>query len=84
MNAEELLRRYAAGERDFRGIDLRFEETRMGLMSADLRGINLRGADLYHVSLVNVKEFLQPKVDPRPVHTHPQAATLGLLGSWSE
>ncbi|WP_299415577.1 pentapeptide repeat-containing protein [Acaryochloris sp. IP29b_bin.148] len=37
MTAEELLERYAAGERDFSGIDLR---------GADLRGVDLHGADL--------------------------------------
>jgi hypothetical protein len=42
ISGEELLRRYATGERDFSGIDLR----RADLSEADLRGINLSGADL--------------------------------------
>jgi uncharacterized protein YjbI with pentapeptide repeats len=42
MTGKELLRRYATGERDFSGLDLR----KADLSEADLRGINLRGADL--------------------------------------
>ena len=42
ISGKELLRRYAAGERDFSGIDLR----KADLSEADLRGINLSGADL--------------------------------------
>lgn len=42
MTREELLRRYAAGERDFTGVDL----TNLYLREAELPGINLRGAIL--------------------------------------
>ncbi|MEH2448859.1 MAG: pentapeptide repeat-containing protein [Nostoc sp.] len=52
MNAEELLRRYAAGERNFAGVDLssvdlrEAELTRINLVGANLRGVNLTGANL--------------------------------------
>jgi uncharacterized protein YjbI with pentapeptide repeats len=42
MTAEELLERYAAGERDFSGVDL----SGVNLMEVDLTGINLEGATL--------------------------------------
>lgn len=42
MTAEELLKRYEAGERDFRGVNLSEEI----LLWADLRGANLSGANL--------------------------------------
>lgn len=42
MEADELLRRYAAGERDFRKVDL----SRANLNRANLIGINLSGANL--------------------------------------
>jgi uncharacterized protein YjbI with pentapeptide repeats len=42
MDAQELIRRYKAGERDFRGADLR--GARLG--DADLRGVSLVRADL--------------------------------------
>jgi len=42
MTSEELLERYAAGERDFRGADL----AGAYLTGADLTGANLTGADL--------------------------------------
>lgn len=53
MNTEELLRRYAAGERDFSGIDLRSDSYagRPNLKTVDLREIILRGADLLSVEL---------------------------------
>jgi uncharacterized protein YjbI with pentapeptide repeats len=38
MNAEELLARYAAGERDFEAVNL----ARVSLAGADLSGINFR------------------------------------------
>jgi hypothetical protein len=47
MTAEELLERYASGERDFSGVDLR--EAR--LSRADLSEINLSGADLIGANL---------------------------------
>jgi len=42
MEADELLKRYAAGERDFRKVDLRSAN----LTRANLSGINLSGANL--------------------------------------
>jgi len=42
MEADELLKRYAAGERDFRKVDL----SSANLSSAHLSGINLSGANL--------------------------------------
>lgn len=46
MTAEELLRRYTAGERDFTGVDLRGVK----LEEVGLEGINLEGADLRETS----------------------------------
>lgn len=46
MSAEELLERYAAGERDFAGVDLHGVD----LSNAVLRGINLDRADLSEVN----------------------------------
>ena len=52
MTAEELLERYAAGERDFSGVDLRGVNLSganlygVMLYDADLRGANLGGANL--------------------------------------
>ena len=49
ITAEELLERYAAGERNFAGVDLGgsySKSIRPILSSADLRGINLSGANL--------------------------------------
>lgn len=51
MDAEELLRRYAAGERNFAGVDLFSGSGRLNLKGADLRGINLRGAMLHFADL---------------------------------
>ncbi|MEH2294319.1 hypothetical protein [Nostoc sp.] len=45
MDAEELLRRYAAGERDFSGIDL--------------SSVDLREAELTRISLVGTKSRSQ-------------------------
>ncbi|NET53895.1 MAG: pentapeptide repeat-containing protein, partial [Merismopedia sp. SIO2A8] len=42
MEVNEILRRYAAGERDFRGLELREAE----LINANLQGVNLSQADL--------------------------------------
>ncbi|MBD1924653.1 pentapeptide repeat-containing protein [Microcoleus sp. FACHB-831] len=42
MDAKELLRRYAAGERNF----ARIKFSSQSLCEADLSGINLSGADL--------------------------------------
>ncbi|GGA35792.1 pentapeptide repeat-containing protein [Okeania sp. KiyG1] len=47
MDAEELLKRYADGERDFSGIKL----TRSKLRGANLKGINLSHATLTEVKL---------------------------------
>jgi uncharacterized protein YjbI with pentapeptide repeats len=46
-SAEELLRRYATGARDFAGADLRGADLR----GADLHGADLRGADLHGADL---------------------------------
>jgi len=46
MTAEELLKRYEAGERDFRGVNLSEEI----LLWADLHGANLSGANLRGVN----------------------------------
>ncbi|MDZ8140998.1 MAG: pentapeptide repeat-containing protein [Nostoc sp. DedQUE04] len=47
MDAEELLQRYAAGERDFSGVDLEGAN----LVRANLSEANLRGANLARTSL---------------------------------
>ena len=57
MKAEELLKRYAAGERDFSGVDLReIDLSRVNLpginlSQADLIGADLRGSDLSDANL---------------------------------
>jgi hypothetical protein len=51
MNAKELLRRHAAGERGFDGVSLRGETLR----EADLSGVSLRGADLGGADLVKAR-----------------------------
>ncbi|MEH2144242.1 pentapeptide repeat-containing protein [Nostoc sp.] len=51
ITAEELLQRYAAGERDFAGVSLR----KIVLVNANLRGINLPNADLRFANLIAVK-----------------------------
>jgi uncharacterized protein YjbI with pentapeptide repeats len=55
MTAEELLERYAAGERDFSGVDLggsrENRKFQPNLSNADLRGINLCGANLEMVNM---------------------------------
>ena len=47
MDGEELFRRYAAGERDFSGVDL----SGANLSRVELRDINLSGANLSRVDL---------------------------------
>jgi hypothetical protein len=51
MNAKELLRRYAAGERGFDGVRLRGETLR----EEDLSGVSLRHADLSSADLVKAR-----------------------------
>lgn len=51
MTAEELLERYAAGERDFSGVDLQVADLR----EADLTGSNLEGANLTDAVLINAE-----------------------------
>jgi uncharacterized protein YjbI with pentapeptide repeats len=48
LDARELIERYEAGERDFRGADL----TGAGLSGANLQGVDLRGADLSQAFLM--------------------------------
>ena len=52
MTRNDLLKRYAAGERDFHGADLRWADLRRAdLCWADLRCANLRGANLRGANL---------------------------------
>ena len=57
MTAEEIIRRYTAGERDFSGADLRGVDLSKAdlcgadLSAADLREADLSGADLNEVNL---------------------------------
>ncbi|WP_373537757.1 pentapeptide repeat-containing protein [Microcoleus sp.] len=50
MDAEELLRRYADGERAFEGVDLR----RVDLCNANLSGINLRNSYIEEIGLIHI------------------------------
>ena len=52
MDAEELLQRYAAGERDFSRISLR----RINLQGIKLNAINLSDAELYNAYLKSQPE----------------------------
>lgn len=64
MEADELLQRYARGERDFRGVELFDDEyfddepfrrkSPVNLKNADLTGINLAGADFSHATLKGI------------------------------
>ncbi len=64
MEADELLERYARGERDFRGVELFDDEyfdeepfcrkSPVNLKNADLIGINLSGANLSHATLKGI------------------------------
>jgi uncharacterized protein YjbI with pentapeptide repeats len=55
MTPDELLQRYAAGERNFRGVNLSDEILIWAdLRGADLRGANLRGANLNWANLSRV------------------------------
>lgn len=53
MTVEELLERYAAGERDFSGVDL----SDVNLSGADLLHINLSGANLSRANLVGARLY---------------------------
>lgn len=56
MTAEELLERYAAGERDFRGVDLtKARLADVDLSNADFSSARLDGADLSGSRLHDVK-----------------------------
>ncbi|BAZ17757.1 pentapeptide repeat protein [Calothrix sp. NIES-4071] len=61
LNRRKLLKRYAAGERDFAGIrisssGLDGEDLRcINLSGADLTGINFSGANLSHANLIGAK-----------------------------
>jgi len=61
MKAEELLRRYTAGERDFAGVDLRESKIidaqlpKINLQKADLSGADLTRTDLQNAVLRNSK-----------------------------
>ena len=48
MTSEELLQRYAAGERDFTGITIK----QINLILADLRDINLSNAKMIGTKLI--------------------------------
>jgi uncharacterized protein YjbI with pentapeptide repeats len=67
MTAEELLQRYAAGERDFSGINLREVELvdvqlpSINLSNADLIGANLAGSNLSEADLVCQLHSSQPE-----------------------
>ena len=50
MDTDELLKRYADGKRDFRGVILRGQS----LHEADLSGIDLRESDLSGVRFIGV------------------------------
>lgn len=55
MSTEELLKRYAAGEREFTGIDLsEVDLSGVNLAGADLSGANLLGTDLSVANLSGV------------------------------
>ena len=60
MDAEELLRRYGAGERDFRGIIL----YRADLGGAELHSVDLSGARLININLEGA--FLELDLYPSP------------------
>ena len=55
MKASELLRRYAAGERDFRGVNLRGQSFKgQDLSGADFSGADIRSADFSGATLCGV------------------------------
>lgn len=57
MTAEELLRRYAAGERDFTGVDLSYVSLRdFDLSEANFTNANLRGVR-FTVAIMNSVNF---------------------------
>lgn len=68
MTRAELLRRYAEGERDFRGLDLRATDfegcylRRVDLTGADLRDADLRRADLEGATLTGARGLRVPVV----------------------
>lgn len=47
ISFEELLRRYAAGERNFAGVEVFLELRKEGMYGIDLSGVNFRSADLH-------------------------------------
>src|SRR5262249_13184567 len=56
MGADELLRSYAGGERDFRGINLaEVDLSGADLTEIDLRGANLHGANLNEANLASAR-----------------------------
>ena len=67
MRAEEVLRRYAAGERDFRGGNLRGANFKGKDLSgadfsgADIRSANFSNAKLRRVNFTNVRAGLQQR-----------------------
>ncbi|GGA28430.1 pentapeptide repeat-containing protein [Okeania sp. KiyG1] len=63
VSAEEFLRRYSEGERDFTGINLSgvdlsgksFSDSKLNLSNANFNGANLSGADLRDLNLTGAK-----------------------------
>ncbi len=54
MKASEVLRRYKAGERDFRGVNLRGQSFKgQDLSAADFSGADIRGANFKNSTLIN-------------------------------
>jgi uncharacterized protein YjbI with pentapeptide repeats len=79
MTAEELLERYAAGKRDFAGVDLHGVD----LSGAVLRGINLERADLSNVNFsgADLSGYYGRSLSPRFKETSEICMSLGKYSS---